>query len=296
MEPDFDFQRFYEGRFTEPKDFRWHSSGILSKAYEVVAMDYSQRRARFLKRHLTGQDNEILDFGCGAGTKLLTEYGRVTGIDYSRSSLCMAADIYSDVRQADGNELPFDNESFDYVIAIDVFGHIPLGQKDELMGEFHRILKPAGKLIFAAVETDGKDWLSRLVKTRPALYRDIFITKFGHFGYEYPTAVIERFQTNGFAVKDARKINGGLFIDPLHYLVLFKNTEYAKRIPAIRLLTMIARLSYALDNRIMRGRVVFRGITSFTFGLLDRVFAEHLLSMDHTRALAICGEKVAKVK
>lgn len=291
MTDEIDFQAFYEGKFIHPKDFRYRGGGIFGKVYRALAMDYSRRRARFLERHLHGHDNEILDFGCGAGTKLLTEYGRVTGIDYSQSSLQVAAKIYSDVKQVDGNELPFESERFDYIIGIDVFGHIPVEQKDNILREIHRVLKPSGNVIFSSVETDGKDWLSKVIKKKPTLYHEIFIQKHGHFGYEYPSEVIERFRTNGFAVKDTKKIQGGLFADPLSYLVFFKDTEYAKEFPILYLLTAMARTAYALDNRIMRGREVFRGIICFILGLIDTVFAEHFLSIDHTRALAICAVK-----
>jgi len=53
-------------------------------------------------------------------------------------------------RQADATALPFDDESFDAVIAMHMFYHLPDPSKG--MREMHRVLKPGG---FLAVTTNG---------------------------------------------------------------------------------------------------------------------------------------------
>lgn len=87
----------------------------------------------------------ILDVGCGTGatTGFLEQFGEVTGIDPSataieycrqqgRERLCLA----------DGQNLPFADESFDLVVALDLLEH--LEQESEGLSEAWRVLKDGG--------------------------------------------------------------------------------------------------------------------------------------------------------
>jgi ArsR family transcriptional regulator len=57
-----------------------------------------------------------------------------------------------EARTADVFALPFEAGSFDLVILIAVIGEIPT--PDQAMAEFHRVLKPDGRLVFSELILD----------------------------------------------------------------------------------------------------------------------------------------------
>src|SRR5205814_5668728 len=69
---------------------------------------------------------KVLDVGCGAGTDLV-RFARggalVTGVDLSASAIALAKQNFAqqgltaDLREADGEKLPFESDSFDLVFA-----------------------------------------------------------------------------------------------------------------------------------------------------------------------------------
>ena len=88
------------------------------------------------------QTSRILDAGCGEGV-LVEEYSakgyRIEGIDQNYSS--------SYVRQGDICDLPFEDDSFDLVLLLDVFEHIGFSDQPRALREIRRILRPGGSLI-----------------------------------------------------------------------------------------------------------------------------------------------------
>ena len=91
--------------------------------------------------------SSVLDIGCGAG--LLAPLKRkgctVTGIDIS--SDCAAVAVRNGYNSASAGNLlalPFADHSFDYVVSLDVMGHIEFDQKDKVLAEIKRVLKPDG--------------------------------------------------------------------------------------------------------------------------------------------------------
>ncbi|HEY0049773.1 MAG TPA: class I SAM-dependent methyltransferase [Pyrinomonadaceae bacterium] len=92
---------------------------------------------------------KILDVGCGTGANLemLAQFGAAEGVDVSDSALefCRAKGLKTHKGLAE--KLPFDDESFDLVTALDVVEHLD----DDAAGlkEMHRVLKSGGRtLIF----------------------------------------------------------------------------------------------------------------------------------------------------
>ena len=100
-----------------------------------------------LKNNLSGNQNRILDIGCGTGKNLevLERFGVSFGIDSSPQAIlyCKKRGIKNVVK---GNieRMPFTRESFDAITALDVLEHV---DDQEALKEVHRVLKRGNVLI-----------------------------------------------------------------------------------------------------------------------------------------------------
>lgn len=128
------------------------------EGYDLHAKDYDQRRDYLnsfekdeLKRLIGDvKGKKVLDVGCGTGRLigyLQNEGAEVTGVDLSEKMVEKVQKKFSfiDVKQADIRELPFENDSFDVVIAAFVIVH--LKDLQEAFDEVCRVLKPGGHFI-----------------------------------------------------------------------------------------------------------------------------------------------------
>jgi arsenite methyltransferase len=104
----------------------------------------------------------VLDLGSGAGTdslvacQMVGERGHVTGIDMTPAMLAKARAAAAemdaaniDFVEAEAEQLPFADESFDVVISNGVIDLIP--DKDAVFSELSRVLVPGGRMQIADV-------------------------------------------------------------------------------------------------------------------------------------------------
>jgi SAM-dependent methyltransferase len=99
-------------------------------------------------RRVTGRRPRILDVGCGTGANLLmlSEYGDAEGVDISEDALAFCRERgLEKVKLGAGEELPYDDGTFDLVTAFDVVEHMD----DDLAGlrEMRRVLRPGGRVL-----------------------------------------------------------------------------------------------------------------------------------------------------
>ena len=109
---------------------------ILASFVEDICRRVTDRRAR------------ILDVGCGTGANLLmlSQYGDAEGVDISEDALAFCRERGLDkVRLGAGENLPYDDGTFDLVTAFDVVEHMD----DDLAGlrEMRRVLRPGGRVL-----------------------------------------------------------------------------------------------------------------------------------------------------
>jgi SAM-dependent methyltransferase len=111
----------------------------------------------------------VLDVGCGAGTDLVrfAKAGAiVSGVDLSASAIALARQnvsqqgLEADLRDADGEHLPYADGTFDLVFAHGVVQYTPNGAA--LVEECRRVLKPGGEAIFQVYNRIS--WLNALSK------------------------------------------------------------------------------------------------------------------------------------
>jgi SAM-dependent methyltransferase len=122
------------------------------------------RRAIFLRlldRYLppsNSRERRLLDVGCGTGAMLrdLERYGTATGIEAEDAAvrLCRERGL-TGVQRAEAPPLPFEDESFDLVTALDVLEHVD--DDLEVMREIERTLRPGG-LTLLSVPAYGFLW------------------------------------------------------------------------------------------------------------------------------------------
>lgn len=110
-----------------------------------------------------GRKVRVLDIGCGGGflTKGFADRGdEVVGLDCSESSLKIAAlaDKKSSYIKGDAYQLPFAEESFDVVCAMDLLEHVE--DPAQVIGEGSRVLKKGGLFFY---HTFNRNLLSYLL-------------------------------------------------------------------------------------------------------------------------------------
>lgn len=113
---------------------------------------------------LLGPSADILDIGCGAGfltNALAADRHRLTGIDLSAKSLDVARirDTTKTVRymQLDAFALPFPDQSFDVVCAMDFLEHVEM--PGQVVREAARLLRPNGLFFFHTFNRNLLSWL-----------------------------------------------------------------------------------------------------------------------------------------
>ena len=113
-----------------------------------------------------GDYDKVLDIGCGGGgtihklAKIVT-MGKIHGIDYSEDSVRISKNTnkvaiqagYVEIRQGSVSSLPFPEDMFDLITAIETHYFWPELIND--MKEVLRVLKPGGTLIMIGGEYKG---------------------------------------------------------------------------------------------------------------------------------------------
>src|SRR5579885_2048826 len=101
----------------------------------------------------------LLDLGCGAGVLALLKRKGVTlaGVDLSAAcALASRRNGYDVTCAAELTRLPFDDASFDYVVSLDVLGHVGFDEKDAVLAEIRRVLRPGGVTLHGIECTDRR--------------------------------------------------------------------------------------------------------------------------------------------
>jgi SAM-dependent methyltransferase len=183
-----DVGEFYRDKFV--------SNAVLDHRYFKPLDRFDLRFARTMWVYDNVRKNSVvLDLGCGAGMlALLKRKGiTLTGIDLSEE--CVAAarrNGYDETVRGELNALPFDDGSFDYVVSLDVMGHIPAEQKDAVLAEMKRVLRPDG-VTMHGIECIDHAAQRRYEEMSPEELRR-FIAIDGHVGLEEEREHAARFQ------------------------------------------------------------------------------------------------------
>lgn len=139
--------------------------------------------------------SEVLELGCGAGMLALLKRKGVTLTGVDLSSECAIAarrNGYDATFSSRLSSLPFAEASFDYVVSLDVLGHIEMEEKDAVLAEVKRVLRPGGVTLHGIECTDHSAQKNYDEMSAEELRR--FIEVDGHVGLEEEQEHALRFQ------------------------------------------------------------------------------------------------------
>jgi SAM-dependent methyltransferase len=139
--------------------------------------------------------SSVLELGCGAGMlALLKRKGiTLTGVDLSAEcALAARSNGYDATFAAELSRLPFPAASFDYVVSLDVLGHVEAEEKDAVLAEVKRVLRPGGVTLHGIECTDQTARKSYEEMDASELRR--FIEIDGHVGLEEEQQHAARFR------------------------------------------------------------------------------------------------------
>jgi ubiquinone/menaquinone biosynthesis C-methylase UbiE len=174
---------------------RFYTGGVLEASYfdAIYRFDINFARTMWVYDNVR-RGASVLDLGCGEGLLALLKRKEVylAGVDLSPDLLGMARRNGYDVAALGGlTELPFADASFDYVVSLDVFGHIDFADKDAVLAEIQRVLRPDGVTMHGIESLDRK--LHPDYQTASTEKLAEFIAVDGHIGLEADEDIAGRF-------------------------------------------------------------------------------------------------------
>jgi len=200
---------------------------------EMMA-DFEEQAARFC---FSGAYGRILDAGCGNGNLLLRAMKndqfrgkrprddkaafRIVGMDFSSNMLCRAAcrasgDDRAGFLQGSVNGLPFEDQSFDWIVSSGVLTCLPTAKSAErALLEFYRVLKPGGTLVVDFFNSGSHYTLIRKHLFRESIKPPEYVTS-AEFYRSLEDAGFSVVSCRGF---DFKLCQGYLFLSPWRSLV-----------------------------------------------------------------------------
>jgi cyclopropane fatty-acyl-phospholipid synthase-like methyltransferase len=192
----------------------------LQEIYNGFAKSYEENRGIFdiseilqsFYAQLAVTNGDLLDLGCGAGEPVARFFvdrnWSVSGVDFSERMLELASHYVPEMKtqHADINNIEFNENQFNAIIASYSLFHLPVSEHVDLFEKIYRWLKPDGKALFtyATKEYTGdtefngyKRFMDQELfyshKTPEALYTDLEKTGFKITASEYKNIGNETF-------------------------------------------------------------------------------------------------------
>jgi len=173
----------------------------------VSVMGFDSARRELISCANIEPSHRVLDIGCGTGTlvvKLKRQYGtaQVVGLDPDPRALRRArlkavrADVSVQLDQGFANELPYKRWSFDRIFSSFMFHHLDKQERENMLREVLRTLKPGGSFHFVdfIVDDASHGFLDRLFRSHAQMkdnsderIRDLM----SHAGFRNPVKVKE---------------------------------------------------------------------------------------------------------
>lgn len=187
---------------------------LLAPIYNLMEWPAEQLLFRRWRKRLWGEVNgpKVLEIGIGTGKNISLHplNVQVTGIDISSGMLNKARDYISkhqirnvDVQEADVQQLPYTDNSFDEVVGTFIFCSVP----DPVKGlkEALRVTKPGSHLYLLEHMLAGNNWLAAIMKKVDPIFH--YIT-----GVHIARETLTNIEKAGWEILNADKlISNGVF-------------------------------------------------------------------------------------
>jgi ubiquinone/menaquinone biosynthesis C-methylase UbiE len=116
---------------------------------------FAALKARLARSEAPASTRRVLDFGCGIGNTsralaAAMPVANIIGCDPSSDSIAVArrrSNGSVEFARSDETRLPFDDASFDLVVAACVFHHIERARQRHWVAEIARVLRPGGRFV-----------------------------------------------------------------------------------------------------------------------------------------------------
>lgn len=154
--------------------------------------------------HLLGdlRGKKVLDIGCGSGRIIadLRKFGAtVIAADISEAMVLSTKKKFPDIEVviSDVSNMPFENDSFDFVIATFLIVHLKF--LEPAFDEIYRVLKPGGSLILTNINQ------RKSPKLQLADHEEIVIKSY----YHRPQNVLDALETSLFSIDKEKFVYEG---------------------------------------------------------------------------------------
>lgn len=189
--PDYYTRNFHfqtDGYFSEASARRYdHQVEIL---FSGTAGAMRRSILPVLKKYTDGE-GRWLELACGAGSATRAvaasfPKARLTALDLSRQYLKVARENLRDFEkvdfvQGDATKLEFREETFDAVYSVYQLHEMPRDQRELLVREAFRVLKPGGLLVLAdSLQWDDTQELNWALERFPKIYHEPFYADYIH--------------------------------------------------------------------------------------------------------------------
>lgn len=132
--------------------------------------DYFLKEGEYLKKFVK-TNAEVLEVGCGDGRSIcdiLSKTKNITGVDHETSAVLGAGERFAKepsvrIIKADVIDLPFVNETFDFVVCLMAFVNFA-DKKYKALEEMKRVLKKDGKIIVSVFSENALEERLKIYK------------------------------------------------------------------------------------------------------------------------------------
>ncbi len=152
-----------------PSDYLLYESFQLSYSkYYYGGLDTAKWLANHFEKHITLENCNILDWGCGPGRvirhmpKVIGNNSKYFGTDYNASSITWCSENLPNISFNTNSieaQLPYEDNSFDVIYGISIFTHLSEKMHYDWYKELYRVLKPNGIMFLT---THGDNYKAKL--------------------------------------------------------------------------------------------------------------------------------------